>query len=194
MKMKSRPTPQILAMILVGVGLLLLSVVSVVMLSQPGAADRASSEEESSGASAIPQAVDFQAPELHLKDLQGSPVALADYSGQFVLINNWATWCPPCKAEMPVLQAYYEAHRPQNFTIIAIESGEAVDEVKAFVAEYGLTFPVWPDPAEIAIDLFRNYSLPSSYLVDPDGRVRLAWSGAISMEMLEKYVTPLLEQ
>ena len=59
---------------------------------------------------------------------------------------------------------------------------------------YGLTFPVWADPAEIAIDMFRNYSLPSSYLVDPDGRVRLAWSGAISMKMLEKYVTPLLDQ
>ena len=181
-------------MILVGVGLLILSAASLVLLSQPGAAASGQRGDSSSQVSAVPQAVDFQAPELVLQDLQGSPVTLADYAGQFVLINNWATWCPPCKAEMPVLQAYYEAHRGQNFLIIAIESGEPVEQVAAFVAEYGMTFPVWPDPAGLAMDAFYNYNLPSSYLVDPNGRVRLAWTGAISMPMLEKYVTPLLDQ
>jgi cytochrome c biogenesis protein CcmG, thiol:disulfide interchange protein DsbE len=192
--MKSRPAPQILAMLLVGVGLLLLSAVSLLLLSQssPAAGEDASGG-QGSETSAVPQIVDFQAPELHLKDLNGSSISLADYSGQFVLINNWATWCPPCRAEMPVLQGYYDAHHQQNFTIIAIESGEGADEVASFVTEYALTFPVWIDPAGIALDMFQNFSLPSSYLVDPGGRVRLAWSGAISMKMLEKYVTPLLE-
>jgi peroxiredoxin len=189
--MKSRATPQILAMILIGVGLLVLSAASLALLARSNAS---ANSEQNSEVSAVPQPVDFQAPELNLKDLQDNPVSMANFLGQHVLVNNWATWCPPCKAEMPVLQAYYDAHRQQNFTIVAIESGEPVDQVVTFVDEYGLTFPVWPDPAAIAIDMFRNYSLPSSYLVDPNGRVRLMWSGAISMKMLEKYVTPLLEQ
>lgn len=193
--MKSRPTAQFIALLLVGVGLILVSIVSLVLLSQPTqalTAERDTAKDPET--SAIPQAVDFQAPELNLKDLQGNPVSLSDYAGQFVLVNNWATWCPPCKAEMPVLQAYYDAHRSQNFTIIAIESGQPVNEVAAFVVEYRLTFPVWPDPAEISITTFRNYSLPSSYLINPDGRVSLAWNGAISLKMLEKFVTPLLEK
>jgi len=144
--------------------------------------------------SAVPVAVNFAAPELRLTDLQGRPVSLSDYRGRVVLVNNWATWCPPCKAEMPTLQEYFEEHRHQNFTIVAIEAGEPAAEVAAFVQQYGLTFPVWLDPAQEATSAFRNPGLPSSYVIDADGMVRLAWTGAISREMLEKFVTPLLEE
>jgi hypothetical protein len=65
--------------------------------------------------------------------------------------------------------------------------------VEDFVQQYGLTFPVWPDLKQIALDSFRNNALPNSYLIDRTGTVRLAWNGAISREMLEQYVTPLLE-
>ncbi len=145
-------------------------------------------------ASSIPAAVNYPAPELTLSDLQGNPSSLTDYLGQVVLVNNWATWCPPCKAEMPALQAYYQTHAAQGFVILGIEAGEPADEVTAFVKQYGLTFPVWLDPKGLALKAFRNFSLPSSYVIDRDGVVRLAWSGAISREMLEKYVTPLVEK
>lgn len=143
--------------------------------------------------STIPIEVNYAAPELELSDLDGAPVSLADYHGQIVLVNNWATWCPPCKAEMPTLQGYYDEHRAQNFSIIAIESGEPVADVEAFTREYGLTFEVWPDPTQKALAAFRNMNLPSSYVIDEQGTIRLAWTGAISRSMLEKYVTPLLE-
>lgn len=174
---------------LIGAGLLLLGIVAWTLLP---AWNRASTSEAQ--ASAIPVEVNFAAPELYLSDLQGNPVSLTDYRGQVVLVNNWATWCPPCKAEMPALQAYYDKHRHQNFTIIAIEAGEPVAEVTAFVQQYRLTFPVWLDPGQKATAAFRNPGLPSSYVIDPKGNVRLAWTGAISGEMLEKYVTPLLEE
>jgi thiol-disulfide isomerase/thioredoxin len=110
------------------------------------------------------------------------------------LVNNWATWCPPCKAEMPTLETYFKKHNDQGFTIVAIEAGSPPEDVSRFASDYGLTFPVWPDPDERAMDAFRTDTLPSSYVVDRSGTVRLAWMGAISDEMLEKYVTPLLEE
>lgn len=182
----NRNRSQVLAMGLVGLGLLLIGVVALISLPRDGAAAQGER-------SAVPAIVDFPAPELALNDLQGNPVELTDFQGQWVLVNNWATWCPPCKAEMPTLQAYYEAHRDKGFTIIAIDAGDPLPEVAAFVASYDLTFPVWPDTEEAAITAFRNNALPSSYLIDPQGGVRLAWNGAISRSMLEKYVTPMLE-
>jgi peroxiredoxin len=95
---------------------------------------------------------------------------------------------------MPVLKAYFEDHRRQQFTVIGIEAGEPFSEVADFVRDYALTFPVWPDPAQKALDAFHNDALPSTYVIDKTGKVRLAWTGAISREMLEKYVTPLLEE
>lgn len=173
---------------LIGFGLLILGAAAFVLLPKPGLRD-----DTSRSFSAIPAKVSFPAPELALKDLQGNPVSLANTRGQVVLVNNWATWCPPCKDEMPTLEAYYKKHRDQNFNLIAIEAGELAAEVADFVRQYRLTFPVWLDPGSTATTAFRNDALPSSYVIDPQGTVRLAWSGAIDRENLENYVTPLLE-
>lgn len=174
-------------MALIGAGLVAIG--SVVWILLPGLIAGERPE-----LSAIPAKVNYPAPSLRLTDMQGNPVSLEGYRGQVVLVNNWATWCPPCKEEMPALQAFYEAHRDQNFTIIAIEAGEPAAEVMDFVKLYGLTFPVWTDPTLLATAAFRNPGLPSSYLIDVRGKVRLAWVGAISPEMLEEYVTPLLTE
>lgn len=181
---------QILALSLIGAGLVVLGVLGVLLL--PGAEAPSGEEDEYS---AVPVPVkNYPAPELELKDLEGNAAALSDFAGQVVLVNNWATWCPPCKAEMPALQAYYEAHRSQGFTILAIEAGDTPQAVAQFKQEYGLTFPVWPDPEQKALVVFRNFSLPNSYVIDRQGQIRLAWTGAISLKMLEKYVTPLVEE
>jgi peroxiredoxin len=173
---------------LIGLGLLILGVAAFVLLPKPGL-----SKDTASLASAIPAKVSFPAPELALTDLQGNPVSLANTRGQVVLVNNWATWCPPCKDEMPALEAYYKKHHDQNFNLIAIEAGEPAAEVASFVRQYKLTFPVWLDPGSKATTAFRNDALPSSYVIDPQGTVRLAWSGAIDRDNLETYVTPMLE-
>ena len=122
---RSSDAPQILAMALIGAGLVVVGVVAFVLLSKPPA----TASDAPSLSSAIPARVDSPAPALSLTDLQGQPVSLADYQGQVVLVNNWATWCPPCKAEMPVLKAYYEDHRRQKFVIIGIEAGESASEL-----------------------------------------------------------------
>jgi peroxiredoxin len=134
------------------------------------------------------------APQLALTSLQGNPVSLADFRGKVILVNNWATWCPPCQAELPELQAYYQAHAKQGFVIVGIESGEPAATVSGFVHRLGLTFPIWLDPDGTALDAFENMSLPSSYLMDQKGVLRMSWTGQINQDTLEKYVTPLLEK
>jgi peroxiredoxin len=139
-----------------------------------------------------PASVNYPAPEIELVDLGGKPVSLAGLSGQVVLVNNWATWCPPCRAEMPALEAYYREHKDHGFTIVGINSGDSQDQVADFRGEYDLTFPLWLDPAGYALRAFQNNALPSSYLIDQNGMVRLIWMGAINLDVLEEYVTPFL--
>ena len=177
-----------LFLVFVAIGLFLVG--AAVILAMPRAQEEIAAD---GGASAIPAEVSFPAPELTLTALQGKTSSLTDHLGEVVLVNNWATWCPPCKAEMPTLQAFYEAHAAQGLLIIGIESGDPASEVTAFVKQYGITFPIWLDSLGKAVEAFDYYYLPSSYVIDRSGAVCLAWVGEISHKMLEKYVTPLVE-
>lgn len=141
-----------------------------------------------------PVTTSYPGPQLALTDLQGKPVSIDDYRGQVILVNNWATWCPPCRTEMPELEAYYTAHAAQGFVVIAIDSGDPADQVASFVKDNQMTFPVWLDPLSKSKGFFKNLDLPSSYVIDRDGMVRLSWTGGINQPTLEQYVTPLLEE
>lgn len=183
-----------LLMLLIGAGLILIGALVWMAQSKAKSTPIINPSGVQSPNSAIPATVNFPAPSLELTNLEGQTVSLADYLGQVVLVNNWATWCPPCRAEMPSMQAFFETHKDQDFTIIAISSGDLRDDVQSFVRENGLTFPIWIDTTSQALVAFRNHSLPSSYVIDQDGKIRLAWTGAISLKKLETYVTPLLEE
>lgn len=143
--------------------------------------------------SVVPMAVNYPAPQLALENIKGETQSLTDFNGQVLLVNNWATWCPPCKAEMPTLKEYYETHAQEGFTIIAIEAGDGKEEVLQFAETLELSFPIWLDPEGASINAFRNGSLPNSYVIDREGTVRYAWTGEINLEMLEKFVTPLIQ-
>ncbi|MBI5963444.1 MAG: TlpA family protein disulfide reductase [Chloroflexi bacterium] len=144
--------------------------------------------------SAVPAKVDFAAPELVLEDLAGNTVSLREHLGSVVLVNLWATWCPPCKDEMPTLQAFYEKYKKDGFVLIAIDQEETRDVVEPFVEEFGMTFPIWLDMDWQAQREFNTSSLPSSYVIDRSGRVRLMWIGGISKKNLEKYVPDLITE
>lgn len=182
-------------MFLIGIGLITLSIVGFLMWpgTNQSEAETQAPATRSEGPSSIPISVEYPAPALTIIDLEGRPVSLQDYLGKVILVNNWATWCPPCKAEMPALQEYYEAHKDQGFMIVAIEAGDEPSSIKQFVDEYSLTFDVLADPNMLALAVFRNDGLPNSYVIDREGVVRLAWTGAISLSMLETHLTPLLE-
>ncbi len=141
-----------------------------------------------------PIEVDQPAPELTLFDLDGNQVSLSDFVGQVVLVNNWATWCPPCREEMPEFKAYYEKYNEDGFQIVAIEAGQPEREVRAFVEEQGLNFIILLDPGNESLITFQNSTLPNSWVIDRRGHLRMAWLGSINLPTLEKYVTPLLKE
>jgi cytochrome c biogenesis protein CcmG/thiol:disulfide interchange protein DsbE len=145
--------------------------------------------------STVPAQVNFAAPELTLTDTQGVERSLADYRGQVVLVNLWATWCPPCKEEMPAFQSFYNKLADKGFTIIAINDGDPEPDVLQFVKDYELTFPIWLDPTYIATEqAFNTLNLPTSFVIDRNGIIRLTWVGGINRKMLDKHVTPLITE
>ncbi|HWQ83339.1 MAG TPA: TlpA disulfide reductase family protein [Anaerolineales bacterium] len=183
-------TQNSLPLVLAGMGLIIFGVAAAIIVFEETNRNQAQAQ----AGEVLPQIVNYPAPELQLVDVNGQTVDLKAYTGQVVLLNNWATWCPPCRAEMPALQVYHTAHQEQGFTVVAVEAGDPIEQVRQFVDEYGLTFPVWVDTRQQALAAFRNMALPNSYVMDRAGQVRLAWNGAISLETLDKYVTPLLEE
>ena len=145
--------------------------------------------------STVPAKVSYSAPELSLTDTHGISRSLADYRGQVVLVNLWATWCEPCKQEMPTLQSFYNRHRDEGFVVIGINDGDPKADVLQFVREYRLTFPIWLDPTYIATEqAFKTLGLPSSFVIDREGTIRLQWVGGISRKMLDQHVTPLITE
>ncbi len=118
---RKRAGVKLAALGIAGLALMVLGAVSLVYLATPKADPLIPKKD---WVSVVPEIVDFPAPELNLTDLDGNPVSLSDTIGQVVLVNNWAFWCPPCRAELPELQAYYDAHRQQGLTVIGIEAGD----------------------------------------------------------------------
>lgn len=143
----------------------------------------------------VPAVANYPAPELTLSDLGGASHSLAEYRGQVVLVNLWATWCEPCKKEMPALQAFYSKHQDDGFVIIAVNDGDPTEDVIQFAKDFKLTFPIWLDPTYIATEqAFKTLGLPSSYVIDRNGIVRLQWMGGIEKRALEKYVAPIIAE
>lgn len=182
---------RVFGLVMAGIGLILVGITAGFFLVNRQVDDPT----QPTDFSAIPSRVEYDAPALTLNDTHGVSNSLSNYQGQVVLVNLWATWCPPCKAEMPLLQEYYIQHRHEGFTVIAIEDGDPTPDVISFMNENGLTFPVWLDPTYQATDYaFKTRNLPSSYVIDRKGKVRLVWFGAINSANLEKYVTALIKE
>ncbi|GMQ86892.1 MAG: TlpA disulfide reductase family protein [Gammaproteobacteria bacterium] len=112
------------------------------------------------------------ASDFYLRDLNSKLVRLSDFRGKVVLLNFWATWCPPCRKEMPSMQQLYQAYKDKGLEIVAVSvDTTSPGEVRAFVEELGLTFPVLHDRDSLVSRLYSNPGVPSSYLIDPQGKV-----------------------
>jgi peroxiredoxin len=189
---KKQSQVKLISFMLMGAGLILFGAVALVILPKPISTPDAQNELNNN--QNAPAQLNIVAPKLDLVDLDGEEVTLEDFLGKVILVNNWATWCPPCREEMPTLEAYYRAHKGQGFVLIGIEAGEPAEEVAEFIDQYNISFPIWLDPQNKAISEFKNMALPSSYVINPKGDIVLGWTGAVTQESLEKYVTPLLKE
>jgi cytochrome c biogenesis protein CcmG/thiol:disulfide interchange protein DsbE len=183
-----------IAFIVIGIGLIMVGVAAMALLTSLRGHSRWSQTENTVETSVVPTQADYAAPDLTLNDLDGNHRSLSDYVGQVVLVNMWATWCPPCVAELPTLNSFYNDYALEGFVIIGINDGEELSVVKDYVAQKGLIFPIWIDPTYLSESAFNTMNLPSSFVIDRQGQVRLQWVGAISRAMLEKYILPIIEE
>ena len=136
-------------------------------------------------------AVGNLAPDFSLTNLEGSQVSLSDFRGQVVLLNFWATWCAPCRVEMPSFQTYYENYRSQEFVVVGIDFNEPEETVRQFAQELGLSFPLLLDPGGEIQDLFNIRGYPSSVFIRPDGTIGILHIGIMVESQLDTYLTQL---
>jgi thiol-disulfide isomerase/thioredoxin len=148
------------------------------------------------------QAADLQLgvsqPQYQAKLLDGQTVlSSAQLKGRVVLVNFWATWCAPCKEEMPAIEAFYQAHKDQGFEVLAVSMDDAknLNAVKAYAKPFSFSLAHKSD-ANMA-ELGRVWRLPSTFVMDRDGVLRKnghVGDAAVTSEMLESLITPLLQK
>ncbi len=132
------------------------------------------------------------APDFTLKLLDGGEFRLSDYRGRPVVLNFWASWCGPCRAEAPVLENAWQQYRDQGVMFVGIAVQDREEAARAFIKEFGLTYPMGLDVDDRVATLYQITGLPTSVFIDGSGRVRHRWVGAIGKNRLTLLVDDLL--
>lgn len=138
---------------------------------------------------AVPE-IDAPAPRFALDSLSGEEIDTGQLIGKPLMINFWATWCGPCRLEMPLLQEYSLAHE-DSLEVLAVNVGESSEEVQVFVDEMGLDLPVLLDQTNSVENLYRVRGLPSTFFIDRDGIIRYEHIGLLSEGQLRGYLEGL---
>ncbi len=125
----------------------------------------------------------YRAPDFALPDLNGKTVRLSELRGKPVLLNFWATWCPPCRKEIPDLQKFHEQYG-DKIVLLGINWGEDTEEVKRFLKRYGATYPTLMDEKGKFFVLYQLTGLPTSFWIDEQGIIRGVWLGAMKAETM----------
>lgn len=179
--------------------LILLVLVDITVLKDKGVVENAGQEEKPKKIEeleVLPVGIGIEniAPSFTLKDLDGNEVSLEDYKGKKILLNFWASWCPPCRAEMPDMQSFYQKYKDKGYTVIAVNMAgteKNSQDAPAFIEKHKLTFPVLLDEKGSIGALYNVISLPTSYFIDSDGVIRNKVTGPMSEEQMVKEMKTL---
>jgi peroxiredoxin len=132
------------------------------------------------------------APDFALQGGDGAARRLSAYRGQPVMLNFWATWCAPCRQEMPELVAAYQEHLDQELVILGINAQESGEQARKFVDQYQMTFPVVLDSRGEVQQLYQVRGLPTTVFIDRDGRIAARHAGLLTRELLDQYLAKIL--
>jgi peroxiredoxin len=139
----------------------------------------------------------FPAPDFTLETLGGDAATLSAHRGKVVIMNLWASWCGPCRAEMPALQKVYAAHRERGLEVLAVNSTfqDRESDAQAFAQEFGLTFPVLLDRDGAVSQRYLLRALPSTFFIDRQGVIRsVVFGGPMSEAVIESKIEGLLQE
>lgn len=132
------------------------------------------------------------APNFTLGSNRASRVSLSDLRGKIVILNFWASWCPPCRHEVPDLQAIHNEYGPQGVVVLAVNLGERLETVERFAHDNDVHFAVWLDEDKWAANIYGVRSIPTTYFIDETGIIRAVQIGSMSHELLIKHLEGLL--
>lgn len=130
-----------------------------------------------------------QAPDFELRMLDGQTVKLSDYRGKTVMLNFWATWCPPCREEMPYMQQFYTEYEKDGVVILGVNATSteiSLPVVDSWLKEWGITFPIVLDEQGEVTRTYRVNAYPATFVIDRDGVIRQKQSGPMNMQMLKE--------
>ena len=133
----------------------------------------------------------YPAPNFELSTLDGKTVELKDYKGKKVILNFWASWCAPCRTEMPVLQKFYDK-KNEEVVLLSVnltKEDKSKDTVKKFVSDKNLTFPIPLDERGEVSDLYQVISLPTTYFIDKNGILKQKVIGPLNLELLKELLS-----
>ena len=135
------------------------------------------------------------APDFTLYNLDGKPLTLSDLKGKRVVLNFWTTWCPPCRAEMPHMQEYYEKYKKEdNVEIVGVNltyDREKVERVEQFLKSFNITFPIVLEPDGSVASQYKIITIPSTFMIDTEGRIQKQIIGPLDLETLRDNVIQL---
>ncbi len=137
----------------------------------------------------------FLAPDFTLETIDGETVTLSELRGKAILLNFWATWCPPCRAEMPAFQKAYADYEDQDFIILAVNATlqDNTTDIAEFIAKYGLEFPIALDIEGKANRLYKVQSLPTSFFIDKEGIIsEVVIGGPIAEALIRSRIEELI--
>ncbi len=135
-----------------------------------------------------------QAPEFALKDLTGKNISLSDYRGKVVFLNFWATWCPPCRAEIPDFIEIYRDYQDKGMAIIGVSVDRDEEVVAGFVKKNEINYPVVMYTQKLISDYQPGNAIPVTIIIDPEGKIRFKKVGAVDKGFLKKWHSQLVSE
>lgn len=188
---RKEPNAAVTSRAAVVAALLLFGAIVVAALALQGCANDEQAEAGADAALAGPVREGMPAPDFTLTSLDGASVSLSDYAGRPLVVNFWASWCPPCREEFPALMRARQAHLEDGLEVLGVTYNDQPEQARAFVEDSGAAWPILSDPEHVAWDAFSPVGPPTSYFVDRDGVVQRVHIGAVNDEQLADHLAAI---